>query len=57
MIGPKRTVFAWLPMWLHDIDEKGTRYKVRRVWWCKVVQCCTFWDGWLAWADDNKDAK
>ena len=57
MIGPKRTVFALLPIWLHDIDEKGTRYKVRRVWWCKVVQCCTFWDGWLAWADDNEGLK
>jgi hypothetical protein len=57
VIGPKRTVFAWLPMWLHDIDGQGVRVKVRRVWFCKVVQSCTFWDGWLAWADDNKEAK
>lgn len=55
MIGPKRTVFAWLPVWLYSIDyETGVRAKVRRVWLQEVVQCCTFWDGWVAFEEDNR---
>jgi hypothetical protein len=53
-IGPKRVLFAVLPMWLWAVDDRGVRYKVRRVWWRNVTQCCTFWDGWLAWAEDNE---
>lgn len=48
----RRTVFALWPMQLFRVVD-GVRLPVRRVWLRNVVQRCTFWDGWIAFADDQ----
>jgi hypothetical protein len=46
-------VFAFLPTWLHRIDERGFRRKTRRAWMCFVTERMTMWDGWVAFDDEN----
>lgn len=54
MLWRTKQFFAWLPVWLEELNEEGHRVKVKRVWLCKVNKFKSYWDGWVAYADDNK---